>query len=191
MAIGAFITVTGHGYRVIPESPFSLQRLSDAVPGADDSQGIAILRCGQHDEPRLTKGPERPSWRIETQLYSVEWPSGGFLLESAGEDDPFAPFLLWGKEKSLIWIQGPILRARLSNASQLVGPGQKVEMASRDAVVLSYPDEGGPWFQNHRILSLDGESVVVVTSQAPLAHATETLGAGEKLALSFQTSRSS
>jgi hypothetical protein len=31
--------------------------------------------------------------------------------------------------------------------------------------------------------------VVVVTSQAPLAHATETLTAGENLALSFQIER--
>ena len=193
MTTGVFIVVTGHGYRLKPEWPFSLRRLSDAVPGTDDSQGIAVLRCGQHDgvpaeHLDVQAGPERASWRIETQLYSVEWPSG-FLLESAGEDDPFAPFLLWGKEKSLIWVQAPIPRTRLSNAAQLVGPGQKVEMASRDAVALSYPEEGGQWFQNHRILGLNQESVVVVTSQAPLAYAEETLLAGEQLALSFQASR--
>lgn len=188
MTIGVFITVAGYGYRLKPEWPFALQRLSDAAPGADDSQGIAVIRCGERDEPHLAQGPEDPDWRIETQRYSVRWPSG-FLLESAGENDPFAPFLLWGKDKSLIWVQGPIPRTRLPDASRLVGPGQKVEMASRDAVVLSYLEDGGSWFQQHRILDLDADTVVVVTSQAPIAHAEQTLLAGEHIAGSFQPSR--
>ncbi|SFO08890.1 hypothetical protein SAMN04489713_10457 [Actinomadura madurae] len=183
MTKGVYINVTGYGLRIKPKWPFAFIHPADV---GGDGTALGVIRCGEDGQPHVTAGPDRPTWRIETQLYSVTWPSG-FTLECAGENDPFAPFLLWGPDKSLIWVQGPIRRTRLTAPSDLVGPGQQVVDQQANSIELAYTEEGAPWRQSHHILDLDQDRLAIVTSQAPTPHATQTLKSGNQLAHSFRT----
>ena len=184
------MVLTGFGYLVRPEWPFAFAHAAD-IPGAEhaaDGSSLAVIQCGESGEPQISAGPDAPGWRIETARYGVNWPRG-FSVESTGEGDPFAPFLLWGPDRSLIWIQGPILRERLTSLDALIGPGQSVadrdDTPGRQYIDLDYQEEGAAWRQRHRLLDLDADHLLVVTAQAPLARAGVLLLAATEVADSF------
>ncbi len=111
-------------------------------------------------------------WRIETAVYSVGWPAGGFAVEPPA-DVGGSLFDLHGPDGTLIWLQGPFDRRDLPAVDELAAPGQQLTGVHSgddlEAVELAYEHDGEDWNQRHYLIPFASQ-VLVVTAQAPARH---------------------
>lgn len=204
-----FISLSGFGVTLVPIWPYGFARspyAPDAVAvshWADDelrmatlvlppdgsAPDVTLIGAESVDEVVEVKdGPAERVWRIETSLYSVEWPAGFEI--SAPPANTGAPFDLTGPDEAMIFAQGPLDQEMIPAPAAMAGPGQTiVEQRSEpefDAIDLDYEHEGGPWRQSHYIVACDAERKLVITAQSPAVHAATTRAAAESAARSVR-----
>jgi hypothetical protein len=204
-----FISSTGFGVTLVPIWPYGFARsphAPDAVAvshWADDELQMATLvlppdgsgpevtligaeSVGQVVEVR--DGPADRVWRIETSLYSVEWPAGFEI--AAPPANTGAPFDLTGPDEAMIFPQGPLGQEMIPAPAAMAGPGQTIVEQRRepefDAVHLDYEHEGGSWRQSHYIVPCGADQMLVITAQSPAVHAALTREAAESAARSVR-----
>ena len=126
------------------------------------------------------------AWRIETALCSTSWPAG-FALVASPDARALIDFL--GRERSLLFVQGPLPLASMPPLGSLLEPAQKLLEHSREGDVermrVAYDDDGKPWVQEHRVVKLNAWAALIVTMQAPAALAEVTSAAAEELTSSI------
>ena len=191
--------LTGFGMTLVPVWPYNLRR---SAPASDDvvvtrgagaaAHSVTVrvgrnMPAGDRDVDQVVDvldGPAERVWRIETSLYSVEWPED-FEIGSPPEGDT-PPFLLWGPDEAMIYIQGPITNGRVPPLPELAGPGQTIVDHRSDprseVVALAYRHDGAEWSQSHHLMPFGADHTLVVTAQSPLAHAALTRRAAETVA---------
>jgi hypothetical protein len=195
-----FARVSGYGLTLVPIWPYRFERTPAARPGSvtvthwgDGAvrtatvHGQAVDLSGADSVDQvvdIAAGPAERTWRVETSLYSVAWPEG-FRIESPPEAGP-SMFDLHGPDGALLYVQGPFADDRLPMPDQLVAPGQAVVAKRRvqdvEAVELAYAHENVEWRQGYWFVPLGQGRSLVVTAQAPAAHAEETMRAGDLVA---------
>lgn len=171
--------VSGFGWTVLPYAPFQCE-----CPGSaqivvmhdsrqariDVASGKPILELAPgteavHEVADLLRGPEGDHWRIETSVFTIRWPTGFALWSSAQ-----APgFDLLGPDQTMIYLQGPILAARLPALADMHAPEQAAVAIGENWIELGYEHEGRAWRQRHIVAALD-EYRLVVTGQGPEEH---------------------
>lgn len=175
--------LAGHGVTLVPWWPYGFERSPDTpdvvtvIQGAGESTRTATVDVTDartvEQVVDVLPGPEERVWRIETSQYSVIWPDA-FAIESAPTGDS-TPFYLWGPDECLIYPQGPLDRGRIPPLVELAGPGQTMLSEQHDpelsSVDLAYRHEGESWRQSHHLVPFGAGRALVITAQAPAAHA--------------------
>lgn len=184
MAHHVYARVSGFGWSALPRAPFRLERVPHhpaLLLAEHQSAGgprrakidlarpepVVELDDGTLDLAEvleLAAGPAPECWRIDTSVFSANWPEG-FAVRSTSEPPGFD---LVGPDGTLIFLQGPFEREQLPLPRQMAGDGQIVRRHGRDWVELDYRQEGAPWRQAHRLVAF-GPYAIVVSSQAPAA----------------------
>ena len=121
-----------------------------------------------------------PSWKVQTSLFELEWPSG-FKLRSCDYPAAPSPFEFFSENQVLLFIQNPKSLPSLPN---MCAPGQSIvelnESSDRPSILLSYRRNWQRWQQRHCILSV-GDHRFVLTSQFPLTEKTLAIEASSKV----------
>jgi hypothetical protein len=203
-----FARVSGCGLIVVPISPYRLERLqgdADALVATrwdGNTRRIAVVRShlGKlsvelHGATSLEQvadvepGPAGPRWRVETSLYTVEWPDG-FAVHSPPDEGGPSMFDLHGPAGSLVYIQGPFVADNVPAPDQMVGPGQALvdqrREDGRELIELAYAHGGEDWRQVHCIVPFAETHCLIVTAQAPACSALQTSSALDVMARSLQ-----
>ncbi|MDH6108975.1 hypothetical protein P3T36_007154 [Kitasatospora sp. MAP12-15] len=185
-----YARVVGFGVAVTPLPPFSADLIKSPA-GTVDIEVVRHLRdgserravfSGSDDGSTVPAGadsaipvadvlpvPYQSHWLIQTSQYSIPWPTG-FTLESPPPGES-PPFLLWGQESELIFIQGPVSGDELAPLYSLATPGQTVvshaSTPEMESVEFAYQHEGVAWRQILVKTAHAAGAFVVVTGQAP------------------------
>lgn len=184
--------ISGFGWTVLPYAPFQCEQVAERVllvqheskrarvsfesgrPEVEDGASI-------HDVADLIRGPNHDHWRIETTVFTIRWPTGFALWSSAQ-----APgFDLLGPHDTMIYLQGPVLAARVPEPEEMIGAGQTVLGHDRDWVELAYDHDGVAWRQKHRVAELE-DYRVLVTAQGPAERFGPADAAAQEMALSLR-----
>lgn len=201
-----FARLTGFGMTLIPIWPYTFERPEQApgtvsvtrweghtahtvvITGPAEAPAIRLTNAQSADEVvEVLAGPAEHVWRIETSPFSVEWPEG-FAIDSPPAGDDSTPFLLFGPDGSVIYLQGPRGHDRIPPLTQLIAPGQTlVDHRSEPAfevVELAYQHDGTAWRQIHHLVALTDTHGLVITAQSPATHTTQVRQAAELMARS-------
>lgn len=200
-----YARVAGFHLTVIPRAPFRIWKAPDPPTAIDvehlaptgrlfarvipDNGGykskISQNTPSLYDVVDIEAGPEIPQWRIETSVFTCDWPSDYQLFSNNFPKDP-APFDLVGPHAEMIYIQHP---RTIPDVSAMGAPHQTVIHIERNIesewIDLAYDHEGIPWRQRHEVVSfLDGQ--IVVTMQAPLQFAEQATAVAHAVARSLR-----
>ena len=205
MSFHVFVRLSGYELTILPFAPFHFRRAPDNDhvlilthhSATGTKQAYLILEDAGYqvelapdtsslqEVVDLMPGRRTRDWMIETTVFSMCWPRGFDLLSSP---DPRTPpgFDLIGPNDTLIYIQGPFNPARLPGVEQMGAPGQQlIQTGVIDAhpwVEFDYEHEGSIWLQRHYLVHLDPTTALVVTMQAPKAHAPSSITAADDIA---------
>lgn len=204
MAAHVYARLSGYGLVLVPYAPYSFTLLADgrsvavthAAPEGTRSARITPGKASPtlHLEPgtssldevvTLSAEGQPAHWRIETQVFTCDWPRG-FALHSAES----GPFDLLGPDESLIYLQGPYPPARVPPMNKLVIPGQTLvgqgEGPGFRWVEVAYTHEGRRWHKRYAFAAWVQDHVLVVTGQALERNAVSTAAATDALAASLR-----
>lgn len=197
-----YTRLNGFGATVLPTSPYEARRVfnSDELEltcftSAGAARAAIQVHGGVRADPpamaEVARSGYTGEWRLETRLFSCQWPRGFALLANPGPRAP-SKFDLLGQDGALIYVQGPFPLERIL-ARGLVAPGQRVleegEREGRSFVEVGYQVEGRDWIQQHILIPFDTEHVLMVTEQSLTAHWAATFGAGETVVETLVTRR--
>jgi hypothetical protein len=174
--------LAGHGLIAVPRPLFRLDRVDGApettlrVADArgDEIVDLAAVARGERASDRIDVhlGPRGP-FRIETRVFTCTWPPG-FALSH----DPYggAPFLLIGPRDAMIWIAGPLARAKVEPIERLADPSQTIravaEATDASRMDLDYEHEGERWWQRRYVIAFGAApaaEALALSAQARLA----------------------
>ena len=194
--------LNGFGVTLIPNWPYSFEREghgSDVVHATrwtPSGPAQATIdpgnRVESNDVVDVADGFDIPYWLIETSIFSVRWPAG-FTVNSPHDAGDDTPFYLQGPGEAIIFTQGPMPKARLSDPNALVAPGQSVLARRSDdngvaGVELSYLHDDEQWWQAHWMMPCQANHVVVITAQSLLFASAATRMAAETVVATFEGS---
>lgn len=190
-----YARIVGFKLAVIPRAPFRIMAAYDP-PNAIDveyfspngdlfarvipSDGGYKSKIDQYtrslnDVLEIDSGPDTDDWRIETSVFTCDWPRDYALCSNNFPIDP-APFDLLGPNREMIYIQHsevvPDIETMRAPYQSVISIERSHESTSMD---LAYDYDGIEWRQRHEIMQNEGRRFVV-TMQAPLPfakHATE------------------
>ena len=161
----------------MPKAPYRIERVPGAPPSRlrivrgerseviDMGDAEAIERAAELLD--ISQGEPRPSWRIETDAMSCAWPAG-FALCS--DPDELSPFVLFGADDAMIWIAGPVERAKVTPIEELADEGQTIravaQAGERERMDLDYVVDGEPWWQRKYVMPWGTDEALVLTGQA-------------------------
>jgi hypothetical protein len=186
----------GHGAIVLPEAPYRIERAADApettlrIWHAERSAMLDVrdvLRGAEASEVAEVKpGDPTPAWRIETSVLSCAWPRG-FALSS--DPDELSPFLLIGPNDAMIWIAGPIERAKATPIERLATEEQTIravaEAGDNARIDVDYEHDDERWWQRRYVLGWGDDQVLIVTAQARSTDEVETCAAVDAIEASI------
>jgi len=141
----------------------------------------------------MLDGPDDAFWLIETSIFRLRWPAG-FTVESPQDPGDGTPFYLQGPNGTTIFPQGPVPKQRLAARDALVATGQTV-LARRTGnnntrvIEVTYQHEGNRWWQGHWAIRHKTDQLLIITAQAPKAHAAQTRAAAEAVASTLESTR--
>ncbi len=165
----------GFGATVLPKAPYRFERVPDGPPSRlrilhgeqADVVDIAEALPGPVTElADIDRGDPAERWHIETSICSCAWPEG-FALQS---DPEYPPFLLIGPEGAMIWLAGPLDRARTTPIEKLATSDQTVRAVGqadgRERIDLEYTFEGERWWQRRYVIPWGEGRAIVISAQA-------------------------
>lgn len=186
----------GFGAIVVPKAPYRIERVDDAPD--------AVLRIGHGDRSEtvdvravlggtvttdvadVDEGDPRPRWRIETSVFGCAWPVG-FALSS--DPDGLSPFLLLGPDDAMIWVAGPVDRAKTTPIEKLVTEDQTARAVAssgdRERIDIDYQVDGERWWQRRYVLAWGEDRTLVLTGQARAAFEAPTSAAVDAIEASI------
>lgn len=199
-----FARLTGYGYSMVPvNSPYKFRWGKNGravlidIEAEETSAEIHYLEDGGFEElcegadlddiVEITPVEQPGPFRIETSLFSVEWPTG-FTVDSSGSGEGPA-YDLVGPDESLMFIQGPVEKAFVPPIEELVAPGQKLTGQGSDHgsqwIELEYHHEKVKWCQRHFVRN-HNDHVFLITGQSKSKVKKNMISALNALVASFQ-----
>lgn len=194
--------LNGFGMTLIPNWPYSFEREGEgsnvvhATRWTPSGPAKVTIEPGSpvdgNDVVDVGGGFDVPYWLIETSIFSVQWPAG-FTVNSPQDAGDGTPFYLQGQGEAAIFMQGPVLRSRLSDPDALVAPGQSVLSRRSDdngvaSIELTYLHDDEQWWQAHWMMPCQADHFVVITAQSLLAASATTRTAAETAVATFESS---
>ena len=170
----------GFGVIVLPKAPYRIERI-EGEPDTrlrifhGEQSGVVDVREVVRGEERteladISEGDPRQSWRIETGVVTHDWPHG-FALSS--DPDELSPYVLFGPDDAMIWIAGPVDRARTTPIEKLVAEEQTVRAVAQagdnERLDVDYVIDDEPWWQRRYVLAWGEGRALVLTAQARAA----------------------
>ncbi|MDF1665619.1 MAG: hypothetical protein P1V97_27920 [Planctomycetota bacterium] len=199
-----FARLTGYGYSMVPvDSPYKFRwgrnnrtvlidiETDKSTAEIHYPEGKAFEEFSEGADMdeivEITPVEHTGPFRVETSVFSVNWPSG-FEIESSGSGEG-PPYDIIGPDDTLIYIQGPIEKSFVPPIEELVAPGQRLTDKGTahecQWVELSYSHEKVKWCQRH-FRHDHGEHVFLITGQAPVKKKSGMIDALNEVAASFQ-----
>ena len=180
--------VSGFGWTVVPHYPFRFQRVGG------DERALHVERRGstptaatlyfEATPPRvelglgarsiddvcdLTPSDVRGDFKVETTVFTIGWPAEFDLVST----DPGGPsvFDFASDDGGLLYVQGPLARARVPKLEAMCAPGQRVvdrgTHATGEWVELAYEHDGRAHWQRHTTVAWGHDEFLIVTAQSP------------------------
>ena len=201
MSQHVYARLAGFRLTVIPDAPFQIKRVDTAsnaidveylAPGGTlfarviPQDGGYISKIGQYtqslyDVLDIDVGPDIDEWRLETTVFTCDWPHGYAVCSNNFPNDP-GPFDLLGPNNEMIYIQSP---CKMPALEAMRTPNQKITHIERRGefgwIEMEYTHGGEPWCQRHEIVALQNRQMVV-TMQAPRRFKKRTATAAVKIA---------
>lgn len=167
--------LVGHGAIVLPKPGHRIDRdrglegvLHVTTEAGRESVDVAAVLRGDASTAALEIAPgPRGEWRVVTDAYTCPWPPAWSF---ADDPDGISPFLFLGARDALIWIAGPLPRAKVTPIEKLAAEGQTIravaEAGDNARIDLDYEVDGEPWWQRRYALAFGDDAAVVVSGQA-------------------------
>lgn len=170
----------GFGAIVLPDVPYRIERVADApettlrITSGETTEIVDVRDAVRGDVKtgvaNVTGGDERGEWRIETSVFACAWPRH-FALSS--DPDEISPFLLFGPNDAMIWVAGPVDRAKATPIEKLATEDQTIravaEAGDNARIDVDYEHDDETWWQRRYVLAWGDAHVLVVTAQARAA----------------------
>jgi hypothetical protein len=190
-----FARLSGHGIVVVPRPHFRIDRVAGAPDGTlriADASGEEIVdlllvargerSCAKAD---VHRGPRTGAFRIETGITTCAWPRD-FALSH--DPDDISPFLLLGPREAMVWIAGPIARAKVEPIEKLVEGSQSVravaEAQGASRIDVDYDHDGERWWQRRYVIAWgdpSSETALVISGQARAEDEAQTSAAVDEI----------
>ena len=183
-----FVRLNGYGATMLPHGPFRISRASDhdsllMIRVVSRERSVDFGSGVPQSIPTIADiagDGMRGFWHLETSVFIAPWPDG-FTLVSSDNTSSAGGFDLIGPGDSLLYVQGPFVRDRITALEALAAPGERVIANGERWIRFAYERDDEQWQHAYFVVPV-GEHVLLVTGQAREPFGDETFAAAQQFA---------